>query len=153
MTIPKVTRDLLMLAPSFNLSPTAPLALARSLRKKNCVKEKANNKHSLYLSNPLGFPSSRSIQATRVATILNCKHYHPTLAQQRRGSHMTLYHQDLVATLSWSSEGPSHSSWGTISVSDEQYKLRGIAIHCSIFSSNYHWDSETPIHLPSVFTA
>lgn len=121
MTIPKVTRDLLMLAPSFNLSPTAPLALARSLRKKICVKEKANNKHSLYLSNPLGFPSSRSIQATRVATILNCKHYHPTLAQQRRGSHMTLYHQDLVATLSWSSEGPSHSSWGTISVSDEQY--------------------------------
>jgi len=105
------------------------------------------------VSNPLGFPSSRSIQATRVATILNCKHYHPTLVQQRRGDHMTLYHQDPVATLSRPSEGPSHSSWGTRSVSDEQYRLRGIAIHCGISPSNYHWDSETPIHLPSEFTA
>ena len=31
ITIPKVTRDLLILAPSFNLSPAAPLELARSL--------------------------------------------------------------------------------------------------------------------------
>lgn len=66
---------------------------------------------------------------------------------------MTLYHQDPVATLSQPSEGPSHSSWGTISVSHEQHKLHGIAIHCSIFPSSYHWDSETPIHLPREFTA
>ena len=59
------------------------------------------------VSNPLGFPSFRSIQATRVATILNCKHYHPTLGQQCRGGHMTLYHQDPVATLSRPSEGAS----------------------------------------------
>jgi len=31
ITIPKVTRDLLIFAPSFNLSPAAPLELARSL--------------------------------------------------------------------------------------------------------------------------
>ena len=163
MTIPKVTRDLLMLAPSFNLSPTAPLALARSLRKRKYMSQKSQKKKKPLtlsrtrqfetVSNPLGSPSYRSIQATRVATILNCKHYHPTLIHQRRGGHMTLYHQDLVATLSWPSGGPSHSSWGTMSVSDEQYKLHGIAIHCSIFHSSYHWDSETPIHLPSEFTA
>ena len=35
MTIPRVTRDLLMLAPSLSLSPIAPLVLARSLEKKN----------------------------------------------------------------------------------------------------------------------
>ena len=34
MTIPRVTRDLLMLAPSLSLSPIAPLVLARSLEKK-----------------------------------------------------------------------------------------------------------------------
>ena len=105
------------------------------------------------VSNPLDFPSSRSIQATRFATILNCTHYHPTLVQQRRGGHMTLYHQDPVATLSRPSESLSHSSWGTISISHEQHKLHGIAIHCSIFPSSYHWDSETPIHLPREFTA
>ena len=33
MTIPKVTRDLLMFAPSFSLCPTAPLEVARSLTK------------------------------------------------------------------------------------------------------------------------
>ena len=33
MTVPSVTRDLLMLAPSFNLLPVAPVELALSLRK------------------------------------------------------------------------------------------------------------------------
>ena len=33
ITIPKVTRDLLIFAPSFNLSPAAPLELARSLQR------------------------------------------------------------------------------------------------------------------------
>jgi len=31
MTVPKVTRDLLMFAPSFSLSPVSPVASARSL--------------------------------------------------------------------------------------------------------------------------
>lgn len=107
MTIPKVTRDLLMLAPSFNLSPTAPLALARSLRKRKYImSRKSKQKKPLTLSPTrqfktvsilLGLPSSRSIQVTTV----------PTLGQQRRGVHMTLYHQDPVATLSRPSEGAS----------------------------------------------
>ena len=50
ITIPKVTRDLLMLAPSFNLSPTAPLALARSLRKKKYVKKK-QQKNTHFITN------------------------------------------------------------------------------------------------------
>lgn len=160
MTIPKVTRDLLMLAPSFNLSPTAPLALARSLRKKICVKEKANNKHSLYHQ----LASFKLYQTHQVSpapvvykrlelllfSIANTTTLH---TPNKAVGHMTLYHQDPVATLSRPSEGPSHSSWGTISVSREQHKLHGIAIHCSIFPSSYHWDSETPIHLPREFTA
>ena len=44
MTIPKVTRDLLMLAPSFNLSPTAPLVLARSLEIKEKERKKMKNR-------------------------------------------------------------------------------------------------------------
>ena len=115
MTIPKVTRDLLMLAPSFNLSPTAPLALARSLRKKICVKEKANNKHSLhhqlasfklYQTHQVS-PAPVVCKRLELLLLLNCKHYHPTLVQQRGGGHMTLYHQDPVATLSRPSQGAS----------------------------------------------
>ena len=34
MTLPRVTRDLLMLPPSFNLTPVAPVAVALSLNKK-----------------------------------------------------------------------------------------------------------------------
>ena len=35
MTVPRVTSDLLMLAPSFNLFPVAPVELALSLKEKS----------------------------------------------------------------------------------------------------------------------
>lgn len=38
MTVPKVTRDLLMLAPSLSLSPVSPVASALSLHKQNNIK-------------------------------------------------------------------------------------------------------------------
>lgn len=43
MTIPKVTRDLLMFAPSFSLCPTAPLEVARSLTKIEEKKKRIKN--------------------------------------------------------------------------------------------------------------
>ena len=76
--------------------------------------KKKKKEHSLYhqpVSNPLGFPSSRSIQATRVyySQLQTLPPYTclQTLVQHRRGGHMTLYHQDPVATLSRPSEGAS----------------------------------------------
>ena len=49
MTIPKVTRDLLMFAPSFSLCPTAPLEVARSLTKIEGKKKKQELRTQPYL--------------------------------------------------------------------------------------------------------
>ena len=58
ITVPNVTRDLLMLAPSFSLLPVAPVEFALSLNENKIPSVSYNQtQHSLILNKRLGTPS------------------------------------------------------------------------------------------------